>query len=458
MTEPDRQWDAAVVGGGLSGIASAIALADQGQRVILLEQTRRLGGRASSFLDPGSGDEIDHCQHVVMGCCTNYRALIERLGVAGCFRWHREQHWVSPGGRVDRIGPGVLPAPAHHAGALLRVSFLSAREKFAIARAMSRLVRTNTDSWHDRPFSAWLEHARQPARAIDRFWRPIVVSACNAEPRACAASLAIKVFREGLLAGAGSSSIGVPTVPLARLYDTLAERLAGRACLVRFGALATRITPGTVEIRDAAPVHARRVIVALPFERVTQALDPAFHDERVRSLGDLRHSPILGVHLRLDRPVLTLPHAVLIDRPTQWVFRKDDAGRVLHAVVSAADDWTGLDDETITARVGEDLRACFPKAGDFVIERSLPVRSRRATFLAAPGVHRARPSNAPGPGTPGVFLAGDYTDTGWPATMEGAVRSGISAAALALGRSPATMLTPDLPFAPLASVVMRHGA
>ena len=457
MNDRDPPWDAAVVGGGLAGIAAAIALSDRGQRVILLEQTRRLGGRASSFVDPATDGEIDNCQHVVMGCCTNYRALIDRLGVSGCFRWHTEQFWVSPGGRVDRIAAGPLPAPAHHAGSFLRASFLSAGDKFAVARAMSRMARTDPDAWHDRPFSDWLEHARQTPGAINRFWRPVVVSACNAEPRQCAASLAIKVFREGLLASAQASSIGVPTVPLRRLYDTVPAVLGASGGAVRFGTLATRITPRTVELREAEPIRAGRVIVALPFERVAQCVDPAFHDERVRSLVNLRHSPILGVHLRLDRPVLPHPHAVLIDRPTQWLFRKDDEGRVIHAVVSAADDWAGLDDDTITARVVADLRDCFPEAGDFAIERSRPVRSKRATFLALPGVRASRPTVAPADDM-GVILAGDYTDNGWPATMEGAVRSGVMAAAAALGSDPATMLTPDLPLAPLASAVMRRRA
>lgn len=457
MTNATPRWDAAVVGGGLAGIAAAITLADHGKRVILLEQTRRLGGRASSYTDPATGEEIDNCQHVVMGCCTNYRALIDRLGAGGMFRWHDEQFWVSAGGRVDRIGPGLLPAPAHHAGSFLRASFLTAADKLAIARAMSAAARTAPGRWRARPFSAWLQAKRQPDRAVTRFWRPVIVSACNAEPDRCDASLALMVFRDGLLASAQAASIGVPTVPLRTLYESAPDELAARAGAVRFGALATRITADTVHLRDAEPIHADAVITALPFERVARVLDPALHDARVRTLAALCHSPILAVHLHLDRPVLLHPHAVLVDRPTQWLFRKDDAGRVIHAVVSAADDWTELDDAAITQRVAEDLRACFPAAGDFRVESARPIRSRRATFLAAPGVHAARPAVAPdAPG--GAILAGDYTDTGWPATMEGAVRSGVTAAAAVLGRDPATMLKPDLPPAPLASAVMRRGA
>jgi uncharacterized protein with NAD-binding domain and iron-sulfur cluster len=213
----------------------------------------------------------------------------------------------------------------------------------------------------------------------------------------------------------------------------------------------------TVEFRDAPPVRAGRVILALPFERVLSVLDPACHDERIRGLAQIGHSPILGVHLRTDRSVLPFPHAVLVDRPTQWLFRKDDAGRSVHAVVSAADGWMALTDEAITDRVAADLRLCFPAAGDFRVEWSRAVRSRRATFLPAPGIAALRPSVQPAdPRNP--ILAGDYTDTGWPATMEGAVRSGRAAAAAVLGVDPATMLTPDLRAAPLASVVMRWPA
>lgn len=454
MTTPT--WDTAVVGGGLAGIAAALTLADQGQRVVLLEQTRRLGGRASSFTDPVRGDELDNCQHVVMGCCTNYRALIDRLGMADAFVWHNEQWWVSAGGRTDRIAPGPLPAPAHHAGAFLRASFLSRADKAGIARAMARMMRTDPGAWRTRSFAEFLTHTRQTAPAVARFWRPVVVSACNAEPERTGADLALKVFRDGLLSSAEAASIGVPAVPLARLYEPVPALLAEHNSMVRFGALATRITPDTVELRDAEPVRATRVIVALPFERVAGVVDPAHHDARIAGLAGLTHSPILGVHLRLDRPVLPTPHAVLVDRPTQWLFRKDEQGRVVHAVVSAADDWTALSDAEITARVVDDLRACFPEAGNFTVEWSRPVRSKRASFLASPGSGAHRPPVA-GDDPAALLLAGDYTDTGWPATMEGAVRSGVAAAAAALGRDPATMLRPDLPRARIASVVMRRG-
>jgi zeta-carotene desaturase len=458
--DPAASWDAAIVGGGLAGIAAALTLADQGQRVILLEQTRRLGGRASSFVDPVTQEELDNCQHVVMGCCTNYIALIHRLGMDNAFIWHDEQYWISPGGHTDRIAAGHLPAPLHHAGSFVRASFLSLGDKLAIARAMAGMARLDPADWRQRSFADFLAHTRQTPRAVANFWRPVVVSACNAEPERAGADLALKVFREGLLAGPRAASIGVPAVPLARLYEPVPALLARNNSEVRFGALATRITPDTVELRDQPPIHARRVIVALPFERVASAVDPAFHDERIGALAVFTHSPILGVHLRLDRPVLPTPHAVLVDRPTQWLFRKDAEGRVIHAVISAADDWTELSDAAITERVAADLRACYPQSAGFAVEWSRPVRSKRATFLPAPGL--ARPSVHPanggggGGGDGGVLLAGDYTDTGWPATMEGAVRSGITAAAHALGREPATMLTPDLSFAPLAAAVMRR--
>lgn len=462
---PQPTWDAAVVGGGLAGIAAALTLADHGQRVLLLEQTRRLGGRASSFVDPTTGEELDNCQHVVMGCCTNYIALIHRLGLDDAFTWHDEQHWVSAGGvrggggRTDRIAAGHLPAPFHHAGSFARASFLSIGDKLAIARAMAALARLDPAAWRDRSFAEFLARTCQTPRAVANFWRPVVVSACNAEPDRVAADLAGKVFREGLLAGPKAASIGVPAVPLARLYEPVPALLSRNNSEVRFGALATRITPDTVELRDQPPVHARRVIVALPFERVASAVDPAFHDERIAALAAFTHSPILGVHLRLDRPVLPTPHAVLVDRPTQWLFRKDAEGRSIHAVISAADDWTDLSDAAITDRVAADLRACYPQSAGFTVERSRPVRSKRATFLPAPGLQR--PTGKPSGGGEGgegggVLLAGDYTDTGWPATMEGAVRSGVTAAAHALGREPASMLTPDLSFAPFAAALMRR--
>ncbi len=439
-------WDTAIVGGGLAGIAAAITLADHGRRVILLEQTHRLGGRASSFIDPITHEELDNCQHVVLGCCTEYLALLRRLGTADALAWHSEQHWVSAGrgewggreggdggegGRTDRIRTGLLPAPFHHAGSLLRASFLSVGDKAGVVRALLALARLDAAQWHARPFSDFLTQTRQTSRAITNFWRPIVVSACNAEPDRTAADLAFKVFREGLLAGPRAASIGIPAVPLARLYEPVPGLLARKNSEVRFGAFATRITPTEVHLRGQSPVLARRVIVALPFERVASTVDPAFHDHRITALAAWTHSPILGVHLRFDRPVLPTPHAVLVNRPTQWLFRKDAEGRQIHAVISAADEWMHLSDDAITARVVEDLRACYPPhphAAGFRLERSRPIRSKRATFHPTPGLVRPSVILGNDEARDSLLLAGDYTDTGWPATMEGAVRSGTAAA------------------------------
>ena len=443
MTPPGRVL---VLGGGLAGIAAALRLAERRVPVTLLETRKRLGGRATSFVDPRTGETIDNCQHIAMGCCTNYIDLMRRLGGLGLMRWDREQTWLEPGGRRSTIRPAPLPAPAQFSPSFAAARFLPAGSKQRVARALLSLARVRRRDWTGRTFGDWLDARgqREPERA--RFWDPVVISACNLAPAQTDAPVAIKVFQEGFLASARAASIGVATVPLVRLYDPAERAVREGGGTVELGASVTRFDERSATLSDGRTLEADRVICTLPWERAAKAADPgvAASDPRFAGLDALGHSPILGVHLVFDRPVLDVPHAVLVDAGTQWVFRKDAAGRRLHAVISAADDWMGLDEPAIVERVVKDLADRLPAARRAVVESFRAVKEKRATFAATPRGERARPGQLPSePG--GVLLAGCYTQTGWPATMEGAVRSGYMAAAGALGEAPGSMLVPDLP-------------
>lgn len=434
-----------VVGGGVAGIAAAVRLAERGLRVTLLEASRRLGGRATSFTDARTGEVIDNCQHVALGCCTNYRNLCDRLGVAHLIAWHRTQHWVEPGGRRSEITTCGLPAPFHHTLSFLGAKFLDLHEKAAIVRAMAAILLARRDEQRERTFAEFLGTLDQPIGAIDKFWSPVVVSACNLSVDRVSAATALHVFQEGMLAGIESAMMGVPTVPLARLYDGAAQIIESAGGAVRFGARAEAVEPGLVVDSEGRTHRAAAVVCALPVEKAARAVvgHDRRPDPRLAGVSSLGTSPICGVHLEFDRPVIDLPHAVLVGRATQWLFAKGDSGRVLHAVVSAADDWMPLAEDEIVRRVIDDLHACFPFARSARVVASRAVKERRATFAPTPGSDSFRPAARPlEPG--GVILAGDYTATGWPATMEGAARSGYEAASAVLGLGVGSMLVPSL--------------
>lgn len=437
--------DAIVVGGGIAGIAAALRLAERGIVVTLLESSRRLGGRATSFTDARTGETIDNCQHVALGCCTNYRDLCERLGVSDLISWHRTQHWVEAGGRRSTITAGSLPAPLHHTASFLAAKFLSLAEKTAIARAMAGILLARRDDLREMTFGAFLQNHDQPKSVLEKFWSPVVVSACNLGVERVSAATALHVFQEGMLANRDSATIGIPTVPLARLYDGAAEIIERAGGTVRFGVRAESVRPGVVSDSEGRDHRASAVICALPIEKAARAVLDS-HDQsdpRLARASLLENSPICGVHLSFDRSVIDVPHAVLVGRPTQWLFAKDNEGRTIHAVISAADAWMALSEPEIVGRVVEDLNACFPASNGAKIFAARAVKERRATFAPTPGSDAFRPSGRPFE-PHGVTLAGDYTATGWPATMEGATRSGYTAAAAVLGLADDALLVPPL--------------
>ncbi len=421
-----RRPEVIIAGAGLAGIACAVRLAERGVPVLMLETRKRLGGRAASFLDRRSGLEIDNCQHVALGCCTAYRDLLSRIGAGGALRWTSEQWWVEPGGRSSTLKPSPLPAPLHAGPSFAAARFLSLREKASVARALAAIRFADRSAWQGRTFGDFLTTHKQPARAIARFWEPVIISACNLSVHRVAAGPALKVFQDGLLRSPEAGFIGVPRVPLTRLYEEVPGLIEASGGEVRFGASVRAIDARTLTLADGETIEAERLVCALPVERLCAlSQGTCADDDRIRALQDAEFSPILGVHLVFDRPVLDTPHAVLLDTGTQWIFRKDDAGRVLHAVVSAADEWVPLAEREIVRRVVDDIRLCFPASKHARVVTARAVKEKRATFAATPAFEQVRPEVT---GGSGLLLAGDYVQTGWPATMEGATRAGDLAA------------------------------
>lgn len=418
-----------ILGGGIAGIAAAMKLCAAGARVTLVESRDRLGGRASSFFDAKSGLWLDNCQHVTLGCCDSYLHLCDLLGVSHLIRWDDEQYWVEAGGRTTILKPAHLPAPLHGFPAFLKAKFLNVGEKLRIAAALAQLRFLNRFNHEAQTFASLLDELGQHETERTKFWDPIIISACNLTPKRVSALAAIQVFQEAFLAGAPASRIGIMTVPLGQIYERARSAIVESGGELLLGESVSHFDQTTATLSGGHMLAADAVVCALPFEKASMFADDGLKqlDPRFSGMARMTHSPILGVHLFFDRSVLTLPHAVLVGAETQWLFRKDDSGRVLHAVISAADEWMALDHDAIVQRVLRDLLARFPAAANARLEMARPVKERRATFAFSPGFESLRPATASESGD-GPFLAGDYTQTNWPATMEGASRSGLAAA------------------------------
>ncbi|MEL6497901.1 MAG: hydroxysqualene dehydroxylase HpnE [Planctomycetota bacterium] len=414
-----------VVGGGIAGIAASLRLAEAGIRVTLVERSNRLGGRAGSFRDGSLEESIDNCQHVALGCCSEYLGLLATLGVADRLAWTSSFHYVEEDGRTSTLPIPAWPSPLHGLPLLARAGFLTIGERFGIARALLSARIKRGGRWSGASFRDWLAANGQSQRSVERFWAPIIVSACNARPEDCDATSALKVFQDGFLRSHRDAKMAVPTVPLSDLYqatDALLARVGGE---VRLGTAAREISRDSVTLRTGETIDADAVVLATPLSVTADLLDssPIAASDVVRDLRSIRFSPIVAVHAEYESSVSDLPHVVLLGAPFDWLFFKD-GGRRVHAVASAADGLAGRSGDDLIAEFSSHIRDRFGVTAEPVWARV--VKERRATFLVEPGVDALRPSEDAL--APDVWIAGDFTATGWPATMEGATRSGRSAA------------------------------
>jgi squalene-associated FAD-dependent desaturase len=443
MSEPS----VAVFGAGLAGLATAAALGSAGFSVDLYEARPFPGGRATSWPVAGAdgeGEVIDNCQHVLLRCCVNLRDLYRRLGAEDKIQFHREYFFIEPGGRTSVLRRGMLPAPAHMAGSFIGLQFLDLPDKIAIARAMHVIpqeFRARRDL--DRiTMLDWLIEKEQTPNAIERYWRQVLVSAVNEELDRMAAAHGLQVFWLGMLVRSDSYEMGLAAVPLRDLYDEASLAGIGNVRM-HHRATVTAVEPDGDSRVGAIHVSGQRVeadyfVSCLPFERL-QPLMPTLPIE----WNSFEHSPITGIHFWFDRPITELPHATLLDRTIQWMFNKSE-GRYVQLVVSASRSLTAMPRGDVIDLALRELREFFPAAQHAVLEKAHVIKEIRATFSALPGLESKRPQAA----TPlaNFFLAGDWTRSGWPATMEGAVRSGYIAAeavARAAGR-PRHFLIPDI--------------
>jgi squalene-associated FAD-dependent desaturase len=461
MTTVGHNGRVVIVGGGLAGLAAAAALVDDGLEITLLEARRKVGGRAASFEDPVSGGLVDACQHVAMGCCTNFLDLCRQAGLADTLRQARTLFFIGPDGDRAACTPSRrLPAPLHLAPLLLGMRHFSLREKAALALGMLRLARfRGGDDDTTQTAKRWLESAGQPDRVIQLFWQPVLESALGESIDLVSVPAARKVAVDGFLAHREAADLHVPTVPLGELFgDRLAAWLESRGVRLRPGRTVTGIE------RDAAgrvravvcgdeTIPCDAVILALPWKQAARLVP----DVVPAAEGRLAGSPITAVHLWFDRDVVDLPHAVLVGRVSQWVFRADDAAKgrpgYCQVVISASRGLFAGDRARLLEAVVDDLREVFPAARAAALVDSRIVTDPTAVLSVRPGVEAARPLARTS--IENLFLAGDWTATGWPSTMEGAVRSGRLAAEALFAQSgrPRRLMAADLPHGPLVRLL-----
>ena len=448
-----NKHSAVVIGGGLAGITVAIALREAGIGVTLLEARPRLGGATSSF---SRGElTIDTGQHVFLRCCTSYQELLGQLGVTGSVTLQdRFDVTVLSPGRRARLRRSVLPAPLHLSRALLGYGFLSLPERLRVGQAALALRGTDPvqPGLDAQRLGDWLGARGQNENARRKLWDLFVVSSLNIDGDEASASLAAYVLKTALLSDKGAADIGVPAVPLGDLHGQAAARLLGRlGARVRLAAKAAAVERGPdggFRVRvtsgaDAATtggtgtaatggelIEADGVILAVPAGPAARLAGAAGVAGAAR-WDDLGTSPIVNVHAVYDRPVTGLPFAAAVDSPVQWVFDKTatsglQTGQYLAVSLSAADSYVDVPTATLRERFLPALEELFPAAAGARVTDFFVTRERRATFRQAPGCGALRPGAATS--LPGLLLAGAWTDTGWPDTMEGAVRSGRTAA------------------------------
>ena len=434
-----------VVGGGLAGLSAALYCADAGASVVLLERRHRLGGATWSF--KRNGVWYDNGQHVFMRCCTAYQSFLRRIGSEdGVYLQPRlEVPVLQPGGRVGVISRSDARAPFHLMTSLLTYPHLSLPERLLVVRTALALRRLDPgDPALDRmSFGDWLAGRGEGHRSVETFWDLIVLPTVNLPAAEASLKLAAKVFVTGLLSAPPAADIGWAKLPLGELHAAAAKRaFKASGVEVHTRAAVEAVLPGEdgrpVVLAEGQNWEADAVVVAVPHDQVASLLPEGSLPDRGRP-EDLGHSPIVNVNLVYDRPVTELRMAAAIGSELQFVFDRteaaglDDGRQCLAVSLSAADAYVGVPSAELVSRFRAEIVRLFPSAGVARVTESVVTRAQTATFAGTPGSDRLRLS--PKSGLAGVFLAGAWCDTGWPATMEGAVRSGVSAARLALASS-----------------------
>jgi zeta-carotene desaturase len=440
-----------------------VRLHEAGFTVTLLEKRNVLGGRASSFAPPGESASIDNCQHVLLGCCTNLLDFFSRTNALRHIRFYRRFDFLGERGFAS-LAASLLPAPLHFLPSILRFHHLSLGDRRSLARAIFSVVRT-PKPYPDVSFMDWLSQQNQSTSLIECFWRPVMTSALNEDPERLSTSPAFHVIVDSFVRNRRGYYMGVPRVPLSEMYSGLKMR---EFMEIHLSTAISWIDIGDnrvagIRLQGGERIEADYYLSALPPDALANLFDP----QSLRAWPELEKgrrlewSPITGIHLWYDRPVMSRPHAVIIGKTAQWVFNKSltqspgrSTGQYIQVVISASRPLLTMKREEILELIQRELNEVLPTTRGAILERAVVVKVAESTPHFPPGAYSQRP----GAETPyrNLFLGGDWTATGWPPTMEGAVRSGYQAAECitAAAGTPRKFMVPDLPTGLLARLLL----
>ena len=413
-----------VIGGGLAGLAAGVALADAGCRVRLFEQRPFLGGRATSYVLP-NGEHVDNCQHVTLGCCTNLEDFYRRVGSADKIRYFDRLFFLDPQHRTGVMQAGFLPSPLHMTGSFLSFAPLSLADKISIARALAAILFSGgkpNDAFGTEPVSmlAWLRKHRQTPRAIERFWRVVLVSALDEELDRTDARFGIDVFWKAFLKNSTGYRMGVPSVPLAELYDgcCIAIEKKGGEVTLRSPVRSLRFEKGALaaaQFDGGREESAGAFVLAVPQDKLAELLPEEIRaaNPSLAHLEKFKVSPITGVHFWFDREVTKEPFITLLDTQTQWIFNKTalygsasspvgaqhaapqsptHSVQYLQLVISASYDLLRKSREEIIDICLKEVRQAMPAAREAQLVKATVIKEAAATIAPEPGVDRWRPT------------------------------------------------------------------
>jgi hydroxysqualene dehydroxylase len=430
-----------IIGGGLAGLAAGVALAEAGTRVRLLEQKPHLGGRARSFRDPATGSVMDNGQHLFMGCYHSTLRFLSTLGTLDRLRFQPRLAvpFLDRDGRLSRLDCPELPGPWHLLlGVLLSDSF-SFRQKLEVLRLGNDLRGAKKESTPagGETVTAWLGRRAQSEALQRNFWNLLCIAAMNEDPRVASARLFERVLRLALFSSPADSRLGIARVGLSECYTAAAVAyIEARGGGVHTGRDVKQVLVSDgacrgVDLGAGETIEAAAVICAVPWHELA-ALLPGDWPRKPFFLAAaaLRPAPIISINLWFDAPVTDLEFVGLRGTTIQWLF---DKSRILGAddhyvslVLSGAHEHISRSKEELLAISLRELGEMFPAVRRAKLLHSLIVKERYATFSPSPEAEPLRPPARTPLG--GLFLAGDWTATGLPATIEGAVQSGYTAA------------------------------
>ena len=435
----DNKFDCIVIGAGVSGIHSALLLAKQNKRVLLLESTLYIGGRARSFIDKQSGDSIDNGQHALMGCYTHFLSILSTLNTDNLL--HRQHHLSVPfmysDGHSDILKADVFSGALGVAFGILNLKKLSLSEKISSLYFAIRIRLGLAKSGSLTAFEFLLSE-NQSAHSIEILWTPIILATLNGNPKEVAASLFVQVLTLAFLGKKDASTLILPKVGLSDLLSPFPDWLAKHNGICKLGESVEEIVfrdnrPSAVITKSGEMYYSNSIIMAIPPKSIKRILHKECKEyEFYEALDQYTFSPIISVYLWIDKEFPDLEFAALLGTNTQWVFHKNAfmhnnlSSTLLSCTVSAGND--SIDDEgaSIAIQCLQEIKLCFPSVKDATLLHWKVIKEKHATFLATPETENKRHSTYTD--IEGLFIAGDWTDTKLPATLEGAAISGYHAA------------------------------